>query len=998
MEEGGTMADDLTKVGCRSMGKGRWELLKHILADTLELPPAERTAFIERATRGDDELLRQAREFLGRETDVFEQFADFAAHRLQADQSADENGRRIGAYVVVRELGRGGMGAVYLAGRADGVFEKQVAIKVLKRGTDTDEILRRFHAERRMLARLDHPNIARLLDAGTTDDGLPYFIMEWIDGEPITHFAAKAQLTVPQRLALFLKICSAVEQAHKHQIVHRDLKPRNVLVGADGEPKLLDFGIAKLLSDEQQPLHVTSVAERRLTPISAAPEQTRGERVTYASDVYSLGVLLYELLAGRSPYDFDTAYPSPEEITAAICSQDPPPASARVAEPDTRARVRCVDSIIARAMEKTPAARYTSVAEMARDIRCCLAGEPLHRTSFAARTAGTILRTGARLRQHRRWAFAAAVLLLGVGIALAWHLRRVAPPPDAETVIAVLPFTVTGGSGESSYLVEGIQDNLLTDLEQVERLTVVSRNAIARVLERTKDVRQLGSLLDARYVVEGTVERSDRRVRVNARLIDSRADRQIWAQRYDRVADDLFTIEAEIAERIAHALDRALQPDVKAALRERPTADAEAYDLYLRARSCIHEGGTPQTRDNYLRAAHLLEAAVARDPNFALAYCSLSEAHLGVYRHMPDGTTNRLPLAKAAAETALQLAPNLPDAHIALARYYYRTADFERALAELAPAAQSGQAEFYRLASLAERRLGRWSDAVKDGEKAFAIDPTDPLVAQVLMRTYMGLRRFSDAEHVAERAKTVLHGVAAVPLTILQAQSQLAAGRIEDAKATVDSVPPDAFGGDFLRLNIATYQRDFETAKRLLASARPDPIAGQPLLAITAAVVARRSGDVAAARSHFIAARRELETLLSAQPDEPALLSQLGIAYAGLGRIDEAVQKCQLAIEVAPRAQNPTTVPIHELALALVETWAGEREAAITRLAALVKLPGGASYGDLRFNPVWDELRSDPRFAAILSEVARPVSLPGGIAPPALSAALQHPPDAAALP
>jgi serine/threonine protein kinase len=215
------------------------------------------------------------------------------------------------------------MGAVYLAKRADGQFEKEVAIKLLKRGTDTDEILRRFQAERRILARLDHRNIARLLDAGTTDDGLPYFVMEYVAGIPITDYVREWQLSVAQRLQLFLRVCEAVQFAHQQRVVHRDLKPGNILVTPAGEPKLLDFGIAKLLASGDDAIELTLTAERRFTAACASPEQARGETVTLASDVYALGALLYELLTDRPPHRFSTSHPSPEEVAQVIGKQEP---------------------------------------------------------------------------------------------------------------------------------------------------------------------------------------------------------------------------------------------------------------------------------------------------------------------------------------------------------------------------------------------------------------------------------------------------------------------------------------------------------------------------------------------------------------------------------------------------------------------------------------------------------------------------------------------------
>src|SRR4051794_36103499 len=314
----------------------RWQDLKEILGDALEKESAaECTAFLERACAGDAALLRQAARLLSHQTDAFEAFADEAAARLRQD-SLGLVGSRLGAYIVREELGRGGMGTVYLAQRADGQFTKTVAIKILKLGTDTDEILRRFHIEREILARLEHPNITRLLDAGTTAEGLPYFIMEFVDGAPITTFVAEQNLACADIVALFLKVCGAVEFAHRRGVVHRDIKPGNIWIGADGEPKLLDFGIAKVVQAPEDDVTLTQPIHLRLTPKYAAPEQIAGRRADVRSDIYSLGAVLLELLTDESrPLRTD------------------------------------LGRIVTRAMAADPARRYQSAAELAKALFGC---------------------------------------------------------------------------------------------------------------------------------------------------------------------------------------------------------------------------------------------------------------------------------------------------------------------------------------------------------------------------------------------------------------------------------------------------------------------------------------------------------------------------------------------------------------------------------------------------------------------------------------------------
>src|SRR5205085_1939946 len=272
---------------------------------------------------GDDALLREAESLLAEAeilrrsaSDDLEACAENATRRIRREVASQIIGKRIGAYVVTREIGRGGMGTVYLAARADGYFEKDVAIKLLFSGIDTEEMVQRFHSERRVLARLDHPNIARLLDAGTTDDGSQYFVMEYVEGVPVTRFLQESKASVSARLELFLKICAAVEAAHANSVVHRDLKASNILVTAKGDVKLLDFGIAKVMLGAADPRESAAPGRELLTPVSAAPEQARGEAVTESTDVYALGVLLYEILSGCKPHRFPHRNPTLEEVLA----------------------------------------------------------------------------------------------------------------------------------------------------------------------------------------------------------------------------------------------------------------------------------------------------------------------------------------------------------------------------------------------------------------------------------------------------------------------------------------------------------------------------------------------------------------------------------------------------------------------------------------------------------------------------------------------------------
>ena len=401
----------------------RYARAKELFDAALDLPRAQREALLEERCNGDGELRREVEALL--EADAQADALDGQPFAIPPDVFGDGEeeqfaGRHFGPYEVVREIGRGGLGSVYLAVRSDGEYRKEVALKLIRRGLDTDDILRRFRTERQILAQLDHPNIARLIDGGTTDDGLPFFVMEYVKGEPIGVYSDTHQLNTNQRLELFRKVCAAITYAHQNLVIHRDVKPSNILVTPDGEPKLLDFGIAKLLSAEDE-LIVTQTAPglRAMTPEYASPEQIKGERITTASDVYSLGVLLYELLTGTKPYRLKTR--TTDEISRAITDQEPPRPSAAVASARS-ALNGDLDNIVLMALRKEPSRRYATVGQFSEDIRRYLEGRAVvaHKDTLS-------YRAGKFVGRNKVGVAAAAIVLLSLVagiIATAWQAQN----------------------------------------------------------------------------------------------------------------------------------------------------------------------------------------------------------------------------------------------------------------------------------------------------------------------------------------------------------------------------------------------------------------------------------------------------------------------------------------------------------------------------------------------------------------------------------------------
>jgi serine/threonine protein kinase/tetratricopeptide (TPR) repeat protein len=429
----------------------RWKQIQDLFAAALERPLADRDAFLRQACAGDEDLYREVTSLLQADSDAHSILDGSAIDAVGIPAELSFEGKRVGAYRIVKQIGVGGMGAVYLAERADGQFEQKVALKLIKRGMDSEEILRRFQSERQILAQLQHPNVARLLDGGMTDDGLPYFTMEYVEGQPIDTYCDSRQLAIGERLHLFQTVCSTVQYAHRNLVVHRDLKPSNIMVTEDGTLKLLDFGISKVLTsadDAAEATRLTRMGMKIMTPEYASPEQVRGEPVTTTSDVYSLGIILYELLTGHRPYKFPTR--SPIEIENVIRTTEPRKPSTIVQQTETdeqgtttstpelisrtrrtlpdKLRKRLagdLDNICMKALRKEPEQRYTSADQLLQDITAHLNGQPV-----SARPATVGYRLQKFVRRHKAGVLTAATVFVVVAGLVAFYTTRLTEERD----------------------------------------------------------------------------------------------------------------------------------------------------------------------------------------------------------------------------------------------------------------------------------------------------------------------------------------------------------------------------------------------------------------------------------------------------------------------------------------------------------------------------------------------------------------------------------------
>jgi TolB-like protein len=877
----------------------------------------------------------------------------------------------LGDYELLEEVGRGGQGVVFRARQKS--LNRTVALKVISLGQWASKAhLKRFRLEAEAAARLEHPGIVPIHEVGERD-GSCYFSMKFVEGGQLDEVARREPMPIRRAVELIAKVARTVHYAHEHGILHRDIKPGNILLDAKGEPHLTDFGLARLVESESSVTHTLDVLG---TPSYMAPEQAVGNNaaVSSATDVYGLGAVLYQLLAGQPPFAGGATY---ETIKLLLDTEPRPP---RLLNPKID---RDLSTICLKCLEKDPKRRYPSALALAEDLERWLNHEPI-----LARHTGVFARGKKWVRRNPTSALLAASLITLVAAA-GWIISKselVRHP--ITTGIAVLPFENLGEQKEQTAFADGVQDDILTKLAKIGDLKVISRNSVMEYRGK-RNMRQIGDALRVSHVLEGSARRSGDRIHLNAQLIDTRTDTHVWAEEYDRGLDDLFAVQSEIAQKIAEHLHAKLSASEKASVEEKPTHDLVAYELYVRAVSLVYNAQVPSEADLVDRseAVELLNKAVARDPNFFLAYCQLAFVHDLIYQEEIDHTPARLALAKSAVDSAFRLRPDSGEAHLALGWHlYWGYSEYARALAELALAQQSlpNNPRAFELAGLVDRREGRWADATRNLERACELDPRNLPYLITLSTTYLWLRDYDQMARVMDRIIAVQPD-GRRPRIIrpcMEVDRRADTGPCRGAIEKILTNEPGSEKDPWIagnRLKLALCDRELDVAGSI-AAALPlkqslDASFNEGSREFWLGVVARLKGDAAAARVAFIRARADLEERMRVNPNDMHLLSRLGLIDAALGRKEEALSEGRRALELVPIAQEAmfgwyNNQGFVTTSFAMICAWAGERELALKQLEAVAKNPGGPSYGELRLSPLWDPLRGDPRFEEIVASLA----------------------------
>jgi TolB-like protein/Flp pilus assembly protein TadD len=554
------------------------------------------------------------------------------------------------------------------------------------------------------------------------------------------------------------------------------------------------------------------------------------------------------------------------------------------------------------------------------------------------------------------------------------------PPSPPEKSIAVLPFENFSEDVRNAHFADGIQDDILSSLAKIADLKVTSRTSVRQFRTGTRNLREIGEALGVAYILEGSVRRESNRVRINAQLIDARTDQHVWNDTYDREITDLFELQSELARRITFALRANLSPREKASLQVHPTANMAAYELFLRARDLFRWSGSGDPRENGEQALRLLDEALALDPHFALAHCLVSRVHGELYWFGYDRSRARLTQAKVAADNALRLQPDLGDARLALAYYYYfGYRDYELARTEIAIAQQAtpNDAEVWDAAGAIDRRQGRWEEAVRNFEKARELDPRNNSVIWNTAETYTCVGRYADA------ASVFADGFAADPdsyfFPLARAAIDLKTkGDIAPLRAALREIPKDFDPGGsvtIVALRVSLMDRDYEEGARLLrdshaAEYNDTGLEGPAAVfdgytlprSLYEGLIARGRGAKDAAERAFAAAQKKVEADLIQWRDDAKATALLGVLHAWRGNREEAIRVGRRAVEFLPVSKDAFDGPLIATKLAVIYAQVGEPDRALELLADLMKLPNGPTPGTLRIEPEWDPLRRDPRF------------------------------------
>jgi len=872
-------------------------------------------------------------------------------------------------YEVIEELGRGGMGHVYRV--LDTKINEEVALKLIRPEIASErETIKRFSNELRMARHISHKHVCRMYHLGE-EKGIHYITMEYVPGENLKSMLKMTkQLSPSTAISIAKQVCEGLVEAHTFGVVHRDLKPGNIMIDREGDVRIMDFGIARSLKAKG----ITESGILIGTPEYMSPEQVEGEEVDRRSDIYSLGIILYEMVTGRLPFEGKTP------LSIAMKHKRETPKNPKELNPQVPDNLSLV---ILKCMEKNKEKRFQSAEEVLAELNKSDEGISPEERFLTKRKILTP--SEKKVASRKPWVTIAVlfvtVAVVGVGIQL--FINRTPAFPSKRQMLVVLPFGNLG-SLEDQYFADGITDEITNRLAALQRLGVISRTSAIQYKNTNKTIKQIADELGVDYVLEGGVRwnrslEGKGRIRVTSQLVRITDDTPIWSERYDRVIDDIFSVQSEIAEQVARQLDLTVLEPERRALYTKPTDDLEAYDHYLQGREHEDRGWAYLDNQEFEHAIEMLDKATELDPNFTLAYVRKSYIHSRMYFFGIDRTEERLAKSRTAVNKALELQPDLPDTLRILAFYYYwGLSDYNRA-AEIFESVQKAAPNFDpQVLGYIQRRQGKWEQCLETLERAFRINPRDTQIAYELGGANISMHRFKEAEEWFDRALAIYpdHLPAQLGKVGIYVLSE---GNTEKARALLETLPRHQLR-DYMGFTLDMLERKYNAALDRLASLSYDSYEDQHFyfqkdLAYTSVYYAMK--DMSLMKTHAESARIVLEKVVNEHTEDPRFHASLGLAYAYLDRKEEAIQEGSLAEKIHPVSRDAAQGPIYLLNLARIYTVVGEYEKAIDQLEYLLSVPHAeylwqlVSVPQLQLDPQWDSLRGHPRFERLLEKQSK---------------------------
>jgi non-specific serine/threonine protein kinase len=883
-------------------------------------------------------------------------------HYAHFEVEIDDNG-----FPVI--LGAGAMAVTYRA--RDTILNSTVALKVIGRKLAENPTARaRFLREARAAAKIHHPNVARVSHYGE-QDGECFYAMELVEGETLeARVQRDGPLALPLTLEVIQQTTRGLAAAEACGVVHRDIKPSNLMIesAASGEVlvKIIDYGVAKVMAPD-----ATAQTQAGFigTPAFASPEQfdEAGQRqIDVRSDIYSLGVTFWYLLTGHTPFVGRTI----EDIRTKQ-TQDPPSQQLK------RAHVPMpVISLLKSMLAVDTGKRPQSARELLAAVhRCYLRFEPR-----------------ARLRRKHLVLVTAGSTFAILAIAFATFLyQRARSAAQMERSIAVLPFENLTPGNEATFFTVGMQEEITANLARLADMKVIGAQSTRSYSpDKNRNLPVIAHELGVEHLLEGSVWRANGRVRLSLRLVNTRDPNHPWIETYERPVSDVFAMRSEITRAVAARLRTQLTPNEKSAVNDKPTKDPEAYDLYLRAREGpISFRDESSVRREMQRKIDLLNKAVARDPKFLLAYCELAKAHGRFFTNQIGAKPEELlvdhrSLAEIALQNARRIDPDAGELHLAQAYYFFSvTKDYEQAgvEADLARRTLPNNAELDLISARVARGQGRWEDAVRFFKRAVAVEPRGNDSRFILAETLRFMRRYEDYDRLIA---DMISGDPAHPGDLPLERAVGTLDQRADPRPLRAAMVERAAANDLTehdkvlcQLTLAWCDRDPEAIRRTLKATDLSRITNSGFAYPKAwfeALAERIRGDNVAAQRAFATARADVENAVLGDPGNGRTLGLLAMIDAGLGRQEAAVDEALRAREQMKR--SATDAPIADCNLAIVYAWTGQPDLALAVLEPLVNqpagrnMPGQPTYGDFQLNPLWDPLRSDARFQALVKRLS----------------------------